>query len=72
MAFDFSKLRGRIVEKYGSCAAFAEAAGRSPGQISRRLNNQTPFDDQEIHAFCQLLEIPGSDLATYFFTPKVR
>ena len=71
MAFDFSKLRGRIVEKYGSCAAFAEAAGCSPGQISRRLNNQTPFDDQEIHAFSKLLEIPESDLATYFFTHKV-
>ena len=24
MAYDYSKLRGRIIEKYGSCGAFAK------------------------------------------------
>ena len=29
MKFDFSKLRGRIVEKFGTCAKFAASMGRS-------------------------------------------
>lgn len=29
MAFDYSKLKGRIIEKYGTQAAFAKAMGTS-------------------------------------------
>lgn len=72
MAFDYSKLTGRIVEKYGTRAAFAEAAGFTEGQLSRRLNNLTPFEDRDIYLCCQLLGIPDSDVTQYFFKPKVR
>lgn len=72
MEFDHSKLNGRIVEKYGSRAAFAEAAGLKQGQLSRRLNNQTPLSDAEIYTFCRMLDIPGAKVDVYFFTPKVR
>jgi hypothetical protein len=67
--FDFRRLRGRIIERFGSCAAFGEAAGFKRGSISARLNNQTPWKDTEIFTACRLLDIPGAEIDLYFFTP---
>ncbi len=72
--FDFSKLTGRIVEKFGTRAAFAEAAGYSEPTLSCRLNNKIPFDCEEIDRICQpeLLDIAPEEIPLYFFTRKVR
>lgn len=72
MAFDFSKLLGRIVEKYGTRSAFAEAWGKTESFVSNRLNNKIQFDANEIHEICELLDISCADIPTYFFTAKVR
>lgn len=68
--FDFSKLRGRIVEKFGTLERFAEEGGHSKGWISTRVNNVVPWDGPEIHESCVLLDIPFEDIPAYFFTPK--
>ena len=68
--FDFSKLRGRIVEKYGTCERFAEAGGHSKGWISNRMNNVVPWDGLEIHETCAMLDILEDDIPAYFFIPK--
>ena len=68
--FDFSRLRGRIVERFGSCGAFAEAMGFLRSGLSSRMNNQTRWRDVEIYAACELLGIPGDEITLYFFTPK--
>ena len=72
--FDFSKLRGRIVEKFGTCAAFAVAVGLPESAISNRLNNRVPIDSEEIVLWSrpEMLDIPAEELHIYFFTPKVR
>lgn len=72
MIFDYDKLKGRIVEKYSTRTAFAEAAGFSKGQLHCRLNNKTPFKSEEIVVTCDLLSIPADQIGTYFFTVKVR
>ena len=74
MEFDFSKLRGRIVEKYGTCNAFSAASGFSASGLSDRLNNKTPWDTREIHRIVQpdCLDIAAEDIPSYFFAPKVR
>lgn len=74
MVFDFSKLRGRIVEKFGTCAAFAVAVGLPESSISSRLSNRVKIDSEEIMRWSQpdLLDIPASELHIYFLTPKVR
>ena len=74
MVFDFSKLRGRIVEKFGSCAAFAAAVGLPESSISARLNNRIMIDSDEIMAWSQpdVLDIPAEEIHVYFLTPKVR
>lgn len=74
MEFDFSKLRGRIVEKYGSVSAFAQDIGLSTAAASYRLNNKTPWTGQEMYRVIgpDCLDIAPGDISAYFFSPKVR
>lgn len=74
MVFDFSKLRGRIVEKFGSNAAFAAAIGLPESSLSARLNQRVMLDSDEIVRWSQpdLLDIPAEELHVYFLNPKVR
>lgn len=68
--FDFDKLRGRIIEKFGTCGRFAEAMGMSDGQLSDRLLNKVPMDGTEIVQAAALLDIPGDEITTFFLTLK--
>lgn len=72
MEFDFSKLSGRIVEKYGTRSAFATAAGRTNSWLSARLNNSTQWSPDEIYEVsrAELLDIPPEQFHVYFFKPK--
>lgn len=72
MMFDYSKLRGRIVEKYGCQRNFAEAFPMSERTLSLKLNNLVFFKQPEIHRACQLLDIPNTDIPAYFFVFKVQ
>lgn len=72
MEFDFSKLKGRIVEHFGTFARFAEAMGLSKPQLHNRLTNSTDFRPEEVIRAVELLDIHPSDIHIYFFTPKVR
>lgn len=74
LEFDFSKLRGRIIERYGTCADFAKAMGKGATWLSDRLLSKTPWDLEEIAQVCQpeFLDIPNEKIHVYFFTLKVR
>lgn len=74
MEFDFSKLIGRMVEKYGTRAACAQAAGIPEAVLYSRLSNKTHFDAEEIYVLAapDCLDIPAGEIMSYFFTPKVR
>ncbi len=73
MIFDFSKLRGRIIEKYGCCRAAAEAVNMSKVQLSDRLCNKIAFRPEEIYLLAsqEILDIPCEEIPRYFLTPKV-
>ena len=74
MTFDFSKLRGRIVEKFGTCAAFAKAVGLPESAVSARLNNKVRIDSEEMMYWSRpdMLDIPVEMVYIYFLTPNVR
>jgi len=72
MAYDYSKLLGRITEKYGSQANFSGAMGISERSLSLKLNGRVGFKQAEIAKACKLLELPGADIPEYFFTLKVQ
>lgn len=69
--FDYSKLRGRIVEKFGSVSAFSRHLGVLPQQINPKLLGQKGITTKDILEWCEALDIEVSDIGVYFFALKV-
>ena len=63
----YAKLKGKIKELYGTQSAFAEAMGMDNATLSLKLNNKTPWKDEEIEKACGLLNIPIEQVHVYFF-----
>ncbi len=74
MEFDFSKLRGRIKEKLGNEANFAEKLKISSASLSSKFNNKSDFSASEISraADKDVLDISLQDLGEYFFKKKLE
>ena len=70
MVFDYSKLEGRIVEKFSTRENFAKSLGITTKSISEKLNNKTIWKQPEISKAMDLLSIPGKDIELYFFKKK--
>ena len=69
--FVYNKLRGRIIEKYGSMKVFAAAIGLSLNSLSRKLNNKVDISREEIVFWAELLDIPAEEYGAYFFAREV-
>ena len=72
MEMDYSRLIGRIIEKFGTRVAFASAMGLKAEQLSRRLNNKAGWEIEEYIKACELLDIQAHEMGAYFFTAKLR
>jgi transcriptional regulator with XRE-family HTH domain len=72
MAFNYNKLRGRIVERFGTQSAFAKALGVSERTLSLKLNGKIYFAQDEIVLAAELLKISEPDIQIYFFTQEVQ
>lgn len=72
MAYDYSKLNGRIVEKCGTQAVFADRMGLSERTVSLKLNNKVAWKQPEMQKAAVILEFPETEIQTYFFTIKVQ
>lgn len=70
--YETSKLRGRIIEKFGSQVAFANAAKNSISYVSQYLNGKVYLDQETIEKWAGLLDIESSQINVYFFTKKVH
>lgn len=71
ISFDYSKLAGRIREKYGTQKAFAEKLGISEGALSQKMTGYYYFSQAEIEKAKTLLDLEPGTVGTYFFTLKV-
>ena len=72
MSFDYSKLRGRIVEKYGSQMSFAKAMDISERTLSLKMSGKRTWKQPEIRLAIKLLGLSDDDIKDYFFTLKVQ
>ena len=69
--FDYSKLRGRIKEMYGSEGAFAAQVGMSTVSLSSKFNGKSRFTQDNIKACAKALNLKGDEIGIYFFTDKL-
>ena len=70
--YETSKLRGRIVEKFGTIKEFARAAGSSMSFISQYLNGKKILDQKTIDRWANVLDISATEYDLYFFVRKVH
>lgn len=66
--YTYRRLIGRIIEKYGTRKAFAQALGISENSMSLKLNNKTGFSSEDMSRWGELLDIDVSEFGSYFFT----
>lgn len=69
--YDTSKLRGRIVEKFGTIDAFSNKTSLSRASISDYLNGKKTLNQKDIDEWMLLLGIDDSEVFDYFFIQKV-
>lgn len=67
MAYTYNKLRGRIIEKYGSLTAFCEHLTISMNSLSKKMTGKTRFSQEDIEKWAELLDIAPEEYASYFF-----
>ncbi len=70
--YDYSKLRGRIKEKFGTQSVFAKEIGLSNVSVSNKLNNNVDWGQEEIEKIMHALDIAYTDIHSYFFTHNVE
>lgn len=72
--FDYSKLIGRIIEKFDTRKAFAHAVGYSENTISKKLSGKRPITTKDIKKWSSpdILDINHEDIQIYFFKVKVQ
>jgi DNA-binding XRE family transcriptional regulator len=69
---DYSKLKGKIVEVYGSQEKLAKVLDLSNQSMSNKMTNKVPFKTNEIEKLVELLGIDPQDIGVYFFKKKVE
>ena len=67
MPYNYSKLLGKIVERVGTQAAFAEKMGLSERSISLKLNGKVAWKQTEIAKACEVFGIRLNEIDKYFF-----
>ena len=72
MSFNYSKLRGKIIEVFGTQSCFAVAMGWSERTLSLKLNGSRAWKQPDIGKALKLLHLNQENIAEYFFTPKVQ
>lgn len=70
--FDYSKLRGRIREKFKTEGSFADRIGMSPRTLSLKLSGLRDWTSSEMYKALEALELASTDAGTYFFTLQVQ
>ena len=72
MSFNYDKLRGKIIEQFGTQGKFAKELKVSQRTLSLKLNNRIFFSQDEIARISELLNIAPEEITEYFFNKKVQ
>jgi len=72
MAYDYSKLSGKIREVFGTNGEFAKAMGLSERTVSLKMTCKVGWKQVEMEKALKLLGIPCEEVGIYFFKQKVH
>lgn len=72
LEFDYSKLKGRITEKFGSYKNLVPHLSYGESSLSAKLNNNSRFSQPDMLELANVLEIDDKSFAAYFFKLRVR
>lgn len=72
MAYQTEKLKGRIIEKYGTRQAFCKAIGMRPSTLSKRLKDGRDWRGSSLIKAVRALDIKDSEIDAYFFDLRVE
>lgn len=72
MAFNYNKLRGKIVEVFGYQNEFAKAMGWSERTLSLKMNGKRPWKQTDIMKALKVLNLSETDVQEYFFNVEVQ
>lgn len=67
MSLKYAKLRGRIVEKFGTQDAFRKKLGISKTAMSKKMTGKTGMSQKDISNWSKLLGIEPEQIGVYFF-----
>ena len=70
--FDYTTLRRRITEDFGTQDQSAKALGLGRVSVSQSLNNQREFSAGEMLRTAQVLHFSVSEIPDYFFNQEVQ
>lgn len=65
--YKYKKLRGRIIEKFGTQEKFAKKIGISENSLSKKMQCKTGISQSDMRLWAELLEIPICEYGEYFF-----
>ena len=66
--YDYSKLRGLIIEKFKSLDNFADVLPMCRTTLNNKLHSYNYFTQIEIETICEILQIAKEDRNAIFFT----
>lgn len=72
MSFDYSKLKGKIVEKCGTQKQFAEKMQLSERTLTLKLAGKVEWKQSEIIKACSVLGLESEEILSIFFTLTVQ
>lgn len=67
MKYNYSKLLGRMKECGFTQERLANTIGRSQNTLHNKLKGQFHFTADEMDGICRALDIPNSEIGSYFF-----
>lgn len=70
MEFDYSKLKGRIIERYGSQGAFVNELPIGNVAFTQKMKGRVAFKNDEIMNMAEKLDIDKHEIPNYFFCLK--
>ena len=65
--YSYSKLKGKIVERFGTQDRFAEHLQISRTSMSNKMTGKTGLSQDEIVLWCKELGIQEAEIGAYFF-----